>query len=133
MSPMDAALERRIRDAYAAFTRGDIDAMLEGFLPDATMTNPEYAIDGGVRQGRDDLRAGFEALHDQFDYTDLRVEQLIEGPAGVLVMARMIVSGKGSGAPLDERFAHVFRLRDGQVVDFAWFRTEAEGRRAVGL
>ncbi len=130
---MDPVLEQRIRDAYAAFLRGDVDTALDEFLPEATFRNPEYAIEGGVRQGREELRASFQALHDGFDFTAFEVEQLIEGPDGVLAIVRTEATGKGSGAPFESRFAHMFRLRDQQVVDFAWFRTVEEGRRAVGL
>jgi ketosteroid isomerase-like protein len=130
---MDPALERRIRDAYAAFARGDLDAAIDGFLPEATLTNPEYALEGGVRRGRDQLRTGLQALHNEFEYSELEVEELIEGPDGVLVLARMRASGRGSGAPLEARFAHVLRFENDLVVDLAWFRTAEEGRQAVGL
>ena len=130
---VDPALERRIRDAYAAFARGDLDAALSWFRPEATMTNPEYAVDAGVRVGRDEVRIGLHSLLEGFEYTALEVEEILEGPDGLLVIARMEAHGKGSGAPVDNRFVHVYRMRDDQVVDFAWFRTVEEGRRAVGL
>ena len=130
---MDPALERRIYDAYAAFGRREIDSFLAVFDPDARLINPEYAVDGGIRHGRDGVRAALMNLHEQFDYERVEVEQIEEGPDGVLVLFRMIVSGRVSGAPLDQCFAHVFRFRDGLVVDLLWFRTAAEGRRAAGL
>ena len=130
---MDPALERRIHDAYAAFGRRDVDAFLEVFDPDAKLINPEYAVEGGIRHGRDGVRTALMNLHEQFDYERVEVEQIEEGPDGVLVVFRMVVSGRVSGAPLDQCFAHAIRLRDGLVVDFRWFRTAAEARHAVGL
>jgi ketosteroid isomerase-like protein len=130
---VDVALERRIRDGYAAFLRGELDRALEQFLPDATFTNPDYAIEAGVRRGREELRSGFRALYDGFDYAAIAVDELTEGPGGVLAVVRVSARGKGSGAPFEGTFAHVFRLHDGRVVDFAWFATPDEGRRAAGL
>src|SRR3954471_24385531 len=120
MFAVDPALERSIRDAYAAFARGDLDTALATFLPDATFTNPDYAVERGVRAGRDQVRAGFQALRDQFDYTAIEIEQILDGPDGVLVIARVDARGRSSGAPLDDRFFHVLRLDGGRVVDFAW-------------
>jgi ketosteroid isomerase-like protein len=133
MVVVDPALERHLRETYAAFARGDLDATLAAFRPDATMTNPEYAVDDGVRVGRDEVRAGLQSLHDQFEYAGVEIEELLEGPRGVLVVARMEARGRGSGAPLVGRFFHVFRMSGEQVVDFAWFRSLEEGREAVGL
>jgi ketosteroid isomerase-like protein len=130
---MDPALEARIHDVYAAYARGDVDALLEAFAPNATLVNPEYAVDGGVRQGRDELGAALIALHEQFAYEELEVERIEEGPAGVAVDIRMVVSGRSSGARLEQRFSHVLRLRDELVVELLWFSTPAEGRRAAGL
>jgi ketosteroid isomerase-like protein len=130
---VDAGLQQRIRDFYTAYARGDMDAALEGFHADATLTNPEYAIDGGVRRGREQLRAALQGLHEGFEFQGIEVDELHEGPDGVLVLFPLVLRGRGSGAPIEERFAHVLRLRDGRVADLAWFRTAAEGRRAAGL
>jgi ketosteroid isomerase-like protein len=130
---MDPALERQIRDGYALFVAGDMDAVLREFAPDATFTNPPYAIEGGVRQGPAELRASFQALHDQFEFDSLQVEELIEGPNGVLAIIRLDARGRTSGAPLQGRFFHRWRLRDGKVTDFAWFSGGEEARAASGL
>jgi ketosteroid isomerase-like protein len=130
---VDSALEQRIQNAYAAFMSGDLDAVMEQFAPEATYTNPDYAVEDGVRRGLDELRASFEALRDGFDYASVELERLIEGPGGVLAVVHVDASGRSSGAPFEGLFVHVFRFRDGRVVDFAWYATVEEGRQAVGL
>jgi ketosteroid isomerase-like protein len=130
---MDRALERQIRHAYEVFVTGDLDRIMLEFVPDATFTNPPYAIEGGVRHGLDGVRGGFQALHREFEFDGVDIEELIEGPRGVLAIVRVDARGRGSGAPLDGRFFHAFRLRDGLVADFAWFATLDEAREAVGL
>ena len=130
---MDPALEARIHDVYAAYARGDVDTLLEAFAPEGLLVNPEYAVDGGVRRGSAQLGAALTALHEQFDYEELEVEQIEEGPDGIFVEIRIIVSGRSSRARLEQRFSHVLRLRDELVVELLWFKTPAEGRRAAGL
>ena len=130
---MDPERERVIRDAYAAFMRGDLETALASFAPQATLTNPDYAVEGGVRSGREQVRAGLQSLHDDFEYSLLELEEIVEGPEGVLVVVRFEARGKVSGAPVDDRFVHVLRMRGTEVLDFAWFTTVEEGRRAVGL
>ena len=51
----------------------------------------------------------------------------------MFVEIRIVVSGRSSGARLEQRFSHVLRLRDELVVELLWFATPAEGRGAAGL
>jgi ketosteroid isomerase-like protein len=130
---MDPDQERLIRDGYAAFARGDLDTALATFLPDSTFTNPEYAVETGVRTGFESVRAGFRALYDEFDYTAIDVEEIVDGPGGYVAVVHVVGRGKLSGAPLDVRFFHAFTTREGRVVDFSWFTSLEEARQAVGL
>jgi ketosteroid isomerase-like protein len=130
---MDPALERRIYDFYDAFGSNDRDRFVEVLAPDVKLINPEYAVDGGIRHGHHGVRAALLGLHDQFHCDRIEVERMEEGPDGLMVVFRMVVSGRTSGAPLDRCFTHVFRFRDDQVVELLWFRTATEGRRAAGL
>jgi ketosteroid isomerase-like protein len=41
--------------------------------------------------------------------------------------------GKGGGAPVDERIAHVFTLREGKLVRADFYSDPAEALKAVGL
>jgi ketosteroid isomerase-like protein len=93
--------------------------------------NPDYAMEGGVREGLASLREGLRNLHDQFDYHSLEIQEMIEGEAGVLVIARLRASGRSSRVPIDEVFSHVFRIHDGRVVSYEWFRTREEGLAAL--
>jgi ketosteroid isomerase-like protein len=130
---VDPLLETRILEGYAAFARGDLEAALEHFAPDATLTNPEYDLEAGGVQGRDEVAAALRSLHEWFEYEAVEVEELTEGPAGVLAVVHVRARGRGSGAPTDARFFHAFRTEAGRAASLAWFATKEEGRRAVGL
>ena len=126
-------MEQNVRRAYAAFAAGDIDLAMASFAPDIQMVNPEYAMESGVRAGLDSMREGLQNLYDQFNYESLEILELVEGPDGLLVVARLRASGRASGVPIDETFTHVYGFRDGQVVSYRWFRTREEGLEASGL
>jgi ketosteroid isomerase-like protein len=130
---MDPDVERQIRAFYAGFTQGDFESVLDCLHEDVTLVNPEYAVDGGVRHGRAEMRRALEGLHEQFDYERIEVEQIEEGPNGALGVFRMVVSGRVSGARLDQCFTHAFRFRDGLISEVYWFRTRDEGRQEIGL
>jgi ketosteroid isomerase-like protein len=130
---VDPALEQQIKHAYEVFVNGDMDSILGEFAPDATFTNPPYAIEGGVRHGIDELRGSFQALKAEFEFRGIEVQELIEGPSGVLAIIYIDARGRASGAPLQGRFFHRWRLRDGLVTDFAWFSGLEEARAATGL
>ncbi|MBN1528639.1 MAG: nuclear transport factor 2 family protein [Thermoleophilaceae bacterium] len=129
---IDPALERRIRRAYADFARGDLDAAMAGFAPEAELVNPEYSMEADS-SGRDALRESFEAMHAQFEYESLDVVHIEATPRGVLAEVRARATGRGSGVPIDETFTHVLDIRDGRIVAYRWFSTRAEGRAAAGL
>ncbi|MBN1528638.1 MAG: nuclear transport factor 2 family protein [Thermoleophilaceae bacterium] len=130
---MDPAVEQRLRSAYAAFVAGDVDAAVAGIHPDAELVNPPDAIETGTRHGREELRATFRRLHDEFEFESLDVLEMFEGPSGVVVVSHWVGRGRRSGAPLEAMLTHVFELNDGLVVTYRWFRSIAEGRAAAGL
>jgi ketosteroid isomerase-like protein len=130
---MDPAVEQRIRNAYAAFAAGDVDGAVDGVHPDAELVNPPDAIETGTRSGRDELRAAFQRLHDEFEFESLDILEMYEGPRGVVVVSHWVGRGRSSGAPLGATLTHVLEMSDGVVVTYRWFRSVAEGRAAAGL
>jgi ketosteroid isomerase-like protein len=130
---MDPGVEQRIRAAYAAFAAGDVDAAVAGVHPDAELVNPPDAIETGTRLGREELRATFQRLHDEFEFESLDIVDMFEGPRGVVVVSHWVGRGRSSGAPLGATLTHVFEMDDGVVLTYRWFRSVAEGRAAAGL
>jgi ketosteroid isomerase-like protein len=130
---VDPALEERIRNGYAAFVAGDIDATMDYFAPDVSFVNPDYALEEGTREGRAEMRKGLETLHDQFSFESIDIVEIVEGEDVVVLMVDIRALGKHSGVPLEQSFAHVWRGRGGDAVSFEWFLTREEGLAAAGL
>ena len=130
---MDPDTERRIRAGYEAFQRGDLEATLRDFSGEPSFVAPDYALESGEREGRDAVAAAFQSVHDWMELDTIEPEELVEGPEGILVMARVRGRGRASGIPVDELYAHVLRYAGGRVQRFNWFETRAEGLAAIGL
>lgn len=130
---MDADTERRIRAGYEAFGRGDLEAALRDFTADPRFVPPGYALESGERAGRDAVAAAFASVHEWMELSSIAPEEIVEGPDGILVMARVRGEGRASGVPVDERYAHVLVYRHGRVERFNWFDTREEGLAAIGL
>ena len=95
---------------------------------DLEYVNPPYAVEGGVRRGRDSLRGVMDIFADfYFD-----VERYLE--VGDEVVAIGTASGTSpSGLPARWRMGHIWTIEDGQAIRFRWFNDPAEALEAVGL
>jgi ketosteroid isomerase-like protein len=105
-----------VRSTYAAFSRGDVDAVLEWLHPDVDWHPPPTSIDPQPLRGRDAVR---EYLSPNF-FESQRAEPLevtVEGNR-VLVEAHVQARGAGSGVELDSMAWHLYVFRDEQVVRF---------------
>lgn len=130
---MDSETGGLIRHFYELFGAGDFDALEHFVAPDAEFVNPPEAIEGGTHRGREAVLQTGRALHDEFEYKSVEIEELTEGPDGILVLVRFGLRGRGSGVPMDERFTHVLQVRDGLITRLAWFSAREDGARAAGL
>jgi ketosteroid isomerase-like protein len=55
------------------------------------------------------------------------------GDDGVLVIAKLRASGRGSGVRVEGIFVWLYRLREGKVTRVEGFDTPEQGREAAGL
>jgi ketosteroid isomerase-like protein len=130
---VDAELEQRIRDAYAAFVERDLESLRDFWHEDAIYVNPPYAMEPGTREGRDAVVEIWNGIHSLFEFDAVDVLEIADGPGGVLVVVHYRGRGKASGAPVDVPMAHVVEIRDGRVARLAWYGTRDEAAEAAGL
>lgn len=111
---------RVVRGTYEAFQRGDIDAVLNSFAANVTWYSPggPEIPWAGPRQGREQVGQFFAQLDAALEFLDFAPEQFATTGDTVIVIGRDRVRVKASGDVLDERWAHVMQVRDGQVTDF---------------
>jgi ketosteroid isomerase-like protein len=124
-----------VRDAAAAFNRGDLDAWLEYSTDDIDFRAAEGALDDhGPIKGKEALRAFVQDWLDTFD--DFRVEpvELIDvGEDKVIAVTRISGRAKLSGVETDLTYAELSTLRDGKIALSRQYLTRDEALKAAGL
>src|SRR5436190_19475183 len=124
-----------VRDAAAAFNRGDVDTWLEYFADDIEHRAVEGALDDrGPMHGKDAVRAYLQDWLDMFD--DFKVEPLELIDAGgdeVVAVLRNSGRAKLSGVETDMTYAIVWTIRDGKIARGREYWTRDEALEAAGL
>ena len=123
----------KLRGAFEAYNRDDLDAAVANLHPDC-----EYVPTGALPGGRDVVRGpeGYKRfvawLRDMFD--DAHIDAVLTD-AGDQVVARLTVRGRGkqSGAETTWEFWQVWTFRDGKSVHGRGFTNRDEALEAAGL
>jgi ketosteroid isomerase-like protein len=124
-----------VRDAFAAFNRGDLAAFEEYWTDDIDYRAAEGALDDhGPIQGRDALRAFMQDWLDMFDdFRATPVEVIDAGEDKVIAVVRISGRAKLSGVETDLTYAELWTFRDGKVAWGRQYWTRAEALEAAGL
>jgi uncharacterized protein len=107
-------LETTIRDAYAAFGRGDVDGYLQPCTQDFSFNIPGRGAIAGSWRGKEGL---YELAHMAMEVTGgsfrEEVEDVLANDYHAVVLARHQFTREGQ--PREYRTAHVYEIHDGQL------------------
>ena len=120
-----------VRDSYDALNSGDIEATLAVLAPDAEWHESSALPDAGSYRGRDALRAFLEDFLQSWERFHQEVEEVIVEGDRAALMIHLTARGRGSGAEVDARYAHVWTLRDGLAVRVDAFYDRDAALRAI--
>jgi ketosteroid isomerase-like protein len=128
-----------VRQAAAAFNRGDLDTWVESWADDIDYRAVEGALDDhGPIHGKDALRAYVDdwlgTLDDFMD--DFRTEpvELIEaGEDQVIAVTRASGRAKLSGVETHLTYAALYTIRDGKIARGREYWTKEQAIEAAGL
>jgi ketosteroid isomerase-like protein len=123
MSGANVAL---VREIYARWGRSE--SARELVADDLEYVNPPYAVESGVRRGRDALVKVREV------YPDFLAQPERFIAAGDEVIVPTVVTGKSvSGVEISTRQTYVWTVRNGLAVRFRWFSELDEALAAAGV
>lgn len=128
MEPSRKELIERIEAGYEAFNRGDFEAASALFHPDIVW-NRVAEVERPVR-GAEAARGLIEPQVFATQRNEIHSIEFIGDH--VLVEATFHGVGAASGIELNERAFHLWRMRDGQVVEFSYFLERADALAAAG-
>lgn len=112
-----------VRRSYAAFERGDLDAVLADLDPEIEWHQAQGLPHGGLYRGRDEVRRNvFEPLDAEWwsEFSALP-DEILDAGDELVVLGRYRGTAKGTGKRLDVPFVHVWTLRDERATRFRQF------------
>jgi ketosteroid isomerase-like protein len=124
-----------VQSAFAAFIRGDTDAVLQLCAEDIVITQPPELPGVSPRQyGHPGVLEAFAIWPEQWDEFRIEPPRVIADPGeSVVVAARTRGRGKQSGVEVDMEFAFLFIVREGKIAEWQIFISEDQAREAAGL
>ena len=119
----------RIRAGFAAHSRGDIDAMVELYDPDAVFETLLL----GTHHGKEAIRRLYE--ENQTNQSGYAIEpvEMIDAGDKVVTVVQTRGTGPASQIALEDGFAFVHTMRNGLIVREQAFRNREEAVEAAGL
>jgi ketosteroid isomerase-like protein len=130
MSQENVELARR---AWDAISRRDLDAFLALMDPEVVAVPRILAVEGGALHGHEGIREWWDNIFGAFP--DFDAEVIGVRVVGDLTISNVRAHGRGeeSDTPFEDAIWVVSQLRDGRVVRWQTFPSEAEAVEAAGL
>lgn len=125
MSNIDTA-----REAYDAFTRGDLEALRGNLAEDGTwLTSDELPL-GGETRGREQILDNFAHIPDYWSTFSVEPEEFID--AGEYVVVRGTQHLANDGGTLDSPFVHLMKFDgEGHVVRGEFYADTAKAAKRL--
>jgi ketosteroid isomerase-like protein len=124
-----------IRRSYAAWNRGDIEAIVE-IVTDDVEIRPVLGdqVAANEFRGPDGMRRWSETINSAMDDFHVDVEEVIDvGGDRYLALLHFSGRGKASGAPVALDASHLHTVRNGRLVQLLGYQSWDEGRAAAGI
>ena len=119
----------KVRAVFAAHNRGDLDAWMDLYDPEAVLETLLL----GTHHGKEAMRSLYEENQaNQSGYTVTPVE-LIDAGDKVITVVQVGGAGSASQIALDDQIAFIHTFKNGLVVREQTFRNRDEALEAAGL
>jgi ketosteroid isomerase-like protein len=132
---MAGANVEAVQAIYAAFGRGDVQAILDRLAPDVTWTEVGRPGDYpafGARTGHAQVLEFFHHVAATADFTDFEVASIDAAGDKVFVEGRNARVMKATGRIAESPWLHVFTFEDGKVARFVDYIDTAVVAEAYG-
>lgn len=109
-----------IRDAYAAFVRGDIAGVLAHLSDDVVWETqgPSQIPYAGVFHGKDGVSKFFQILGQTEDVQAFEPERFFADGDMVVVLGRYAARVKANGNDAKTQWVHTFTFREGKIAKY---------------
>ena len=109
-----------VQNAYAAFGRRDIGAIIDQLTDDIDwhFFGPAELPPAGVRKGKPEVQRFFKNVDDSWTFATFEPRQFIAQGDTVVVLGSYSGTAKSTGRKFDCQWSHVFTVRDGKFSKF---------------
>jgi uncharacterized protein len=118
-----------LREAYAAFNRGDIDAALKPFASTIEWSEPAQFPGGGTYHGLDGVKRYLAQSKAGIAEGTSEPEQFVVVGNRVVVLVHVHVRGKGTNDWHEVRIADVYTVQGGKAIKMRAFADQQEALR----
>jgi uncharacterized protein len=120
-----------IVSSYEALNRGEIEETIAILAPDVVWRESAQLPGAGELRGREAVRAFLADFLDSWERFEQTVERTVTSGDRIAIVIRARTVGRGSGAEVETRYAHVWTVRDGLGVRVDAYRDVDEALEAV--
>lgn len=130
-----AQLESSLRAAYGARMRGELDAVVATFAPDAVFRlagSPQASPIALRAAGTESVRAHMGRLIDAVAFDEHEIVSILVDGSRVGVHARVKLRARASGETATTELFDLIEFRDGKIASFTEFCDTALAARMLG-
>jgi uncharacterized protein len=126
-----------VKNAYAAFQRGDVAAILAAVDDNAEWHGVKGAEGAapyaGLRRGRTEVANFFAQVGSAFEFTKFEPREFIAQGDDVVAIGDYAGKVKGTGRTIASDWVMVFTIRNGKIARFREWTDSAQLVRAYGI
>ena len=122
-----------LEDGYRAFNDADIESVMAIMAEDIEWTEPEGLPYSGTHHGPESVVENvLTPVMEQFEDMHLEVDRFVADGDTVVALGTARARGRETGTGLDNPFAHVYDIEDGQITQFVQYTNTHLSREAIG-
>jgi ketosteroid isomerase-like protein len=120
----------RVQRLYEYLNQGDIDAALALLDPGVEWWTREDTLDTEIAKGREGWRARWADITGVLEEFQQEPTEVIDAGEYVVVTVHQVTRLRG--VLIEQHEAHVFRLREGLVIELREFHEKHQALKAIG-
>jgi ketosteroid isomerase-like protein len=130
---MDQARVDLLRSVFKAIEPKDVEVILDGLTDDIVIDASRRIVDPVKYIGHDGVRSYSSFLAQTWRSQRVEPEEFIEAGDKIVIVLRLISTGRSSGLTVEARSAWVATFRQNKIARLSAYQTRGEALAAVAL
>lgn len=123
-----------LEEGLRAFNSADMERILAFVHPDFEgSVPPEFSAEPDTYRGHEGIRRYFRSFDDAMEDVRFHPQRFWDAGDAVVVTMRLTARGRQTSIPVEQRFAQVWRIRDGKAAGVSTHATLSQALSEAGL